>query len=101
MANVSVHDAEQVRKGNNSKDAWVGLFVVCHAIAIHNPLKGTGNLVCLEVRRWGLLGLDLLKDGAYLCTTGLLCLCDRRTYVRVGSDRRPTNRHRGRTGKFQ
>lgn len=101
MTYISVHDAKQIRKRNNGKDTWISLFVVCHAIAVYNPLKGTGNLVRLKVRRWGLLSLDLLKDGAHLCTTSFLRLCDRRTNVRVGSYRGPANSHRGRTGKFQ
>jgi hypothetical protein len=49
MADISEHDTKKEGEGNDGEDCWVHLLEHGDAIGVHNFLKGTGEIVTLDI----------------------------------------------------
>lgn len=63
VSEVTKHDSEEEREGNNGRQGRVDLLVCCGTISIDDGLESLGELVCLQVRWRRLVRANLVDDG--------------------------------------
>jgi len=63
MAQVTEHDSEEEREGDDGEEAWVDFLVGCNSVRINNALEALGELIGAVERRWLLAGTNLNENG--------------------------------------
>lgn len=62
VTDITKHDCEQEREGNNSEQAWVDFLIGRNPIAVHNGLEAFRKLVSAGECWWRLAGTELMKN---------------------------------------
>ena len=55
MTNITKHDSEQEREGNDSEETWIDFLVGSNTVTIHDRLEAFGELI-RAMEGWRLLG---------------------------------------------